>query len=145
MAQEKSRGVVSDQRGKLCVLPVCSQGEIKRCYYYGNQLLRNTFLLHRNSLLRPAWGHSPWDSFRRHFPSRGPLIRGCRRTCFSSQWVPQCCANHYGRDCRGESLALSRPGPVPCPPCGRVALLAQHTHIHECASREKGGQGAPAC
>lgn len=109
----KSRGVVSDQCGKVCVLPVSSQGEIKRCYYYGNQLLRNTFLLHRNSFLRPAWGHSPWYSLRRHFPSRGPLRRGCRRTCFSSQWVPQCCANHYGRDCRGESLALSRPGPVP--------------------------------
>ncbi|NXS59062.1 STAB1 protein, partial [Brachypteracias leptosomus] len=36
---------------------------------------------------------------RRHFSSRGPLKRGCRRSCVSTQWVPQCCANHYGRDC----------------------------------------------
>ncbi|PKU35306.1 stabilihypothetical protein [Limosa lapponica baueri] len=80
--------------------PPCPAGSVqrggtKRCYYYGNQLLRNTFLFHRNSLLRPP---SPWD-FRRHFSSRGPLKRGCKRSCVSTQWVPQCCANHYGRDC----------------------------------------------
>ncbi|KAF2986533.1 hypothetical protein EK904_010304 [Melospiza melodia maxima] len=84
-----------------CPAGSVQRGETKRCYYYGNQLLRNTFLFHHNSLLRPAWPpHSPWDPFRRHFSSRGPLRRGCRRSCVSSLQVPQCCANHYGRDCR---------------------------------------------
>uniref|UniRef100_A0A8C3K8R3 Stabilin 1 n=1 Tax=Calidris pygmaea TaxID=425635 RepID=A0A8C3K8R3_9CHAR len=39
------------------------------------------------------------SSAKRHFSSRGPLKRGCKRSCVSTQWVPQCCANHYGRDC----------------------------------------------
>lgn len=85
-----------------CVLPVSSQGETRRCFYYGNQLLRNTFLFHHNSLLRPSWPPSPWDPLRRHFSSRGPLKQGCKRSCVSTQWVPQCCANHYGRECRGK-------------------------------------------
>ncbi|OWK63486.1 Stabilin-1, partial [Lonchura striata] len=90
------------------------QGETRRCYYYGHQLLKNTFLFHHNSLLRRPWSsHSSWDPLRRHFSSRGPLRRGCRRSCVSSQWVPQCCANHYGRDCRGKSHAPVPPGPVP--------------------------------
>ncbi|XP_053932500.1 stabilin-1 isoform X1 [Cuculus canorus] len=82
-----------------CPAGSVQRGETRRCYYYGNQMLRHTFRFHRNSLLRPSWSHSPWDSFRRHFSSRGPLKRGCRRSCVSAQWVPQCCANHYGRDC----------------------------------------------
>ncbi|XP_010146410.1 PREDICTED: stabilin-1, partial [Eurypyga helias] len=85
------------------------QGGTRRCYYYGNQLLRNTFLFHRNSLLRPSWPPSPWDPFRRHFSSRGPLKRGCRRSCISTQWVPQCCANHYGRDCQACPGGLEAP------------------------------------
>uniref|UniRef100_A0A8C8E5F1 Stabilin 1 n=1 Tax=Otus sunia TaxID=257818 RepID=A0A8C8E5F1_9STRI len=40
------------------------------------------------------------SSAKRHFSSRGPLKRGCKRSCVSTQWAPQCCANHYGRDCR---------------------------------------------
>uniref|UniRef100_A0A8C5J7C1 Stabilin 1 n=1 Tax=Junco hyemalis TaxID=40217 RepID=A0A8C5J7C1_JUNHY len=71
---------------------------------------QNTFLFHHNSLLRPAWPpHSPWDPFRRHFSSRGPLRRGCRRSCVSSLRVPQCCANHYGRDCRACPGGLEAP------------------------------------
>uniref|UniRef100_A0A8U8BEX9 Uncharacterized protein n=1 Tax=Geospiza parvula TaxID=87175 RepID=A0A8U8BEX9_GEOPR len=45
----------------------------------------------------------------RHFSSRGPLRRGCRRSCVSSLWVPQCCANHYGRDCRACPGGLEAP------------------------------------
>uniref|UniRef100_A0A803V4B8 Stabilin 1 n=1 Tax=Ficedula albicollis TaxID=59894 RepID=A0A803V4B8_FICAL len=45
----------------------------------------------------------------RHFSSRGPLRRGCRRSCVSSQWLPQCCANHYGRDCRACPGGLEAP------------------------------------
>uniref|UniRef100_A0A803V533 Stabilin 1 n=1 Tax=Ficedula albicollis TaxID=59894 RepID=A0A803V533_FICAL len=44
-----------------------------------------------------------------HFSSRGPLRRGCRRSCVSSQWLPQCCANHYGRDCRACPGGLEAP------------------------------------
>uniref|UniRef100_A0A8B9S3J3 Stabilin 1 n=1 Tax=Apteryx owenii TaxID=8824 RepID=A0A8B9S3J3_APTOW len=47
--------------------------------------------------------------FRRHFSSRGPLKRGCKRSCISTQWVPQCCVNHYGRDCRACPGGLEAP------------------------------------
>ncbi|XP_053809782.1 stabilin-1 [Vidua chalybeata] len=94
-----------------CPAGSVQRGETRHCYYYGNHLLRNTFLFHHNSLLRRPWpSHSsPWDPFRRHFSSRGPLRRGCRRSCVSSQWVPQCCANHYGRDCRACPGGLEAP------------------------------------
>uniref|UniRef100_A0A8C5T943 Stabilin 1 n=1 Tax=Malurus cyaneus samueli TaxID=2593467 RepID=A0A8C5T943_9PASS len=140
---------VSDQCGKFSVLPVSSQGETKRCYYYGSPLLRNTFLFHRNSLLRPAWSHSPWDPFRRPFSSRGPLRRGCRRSCVSSQWVPQCCANHYGRDCQACPGGLEAPcnnrgtcddkiggaGLIPWQPTARMVCVSTPT---ECSCTEHG-------
>uniref|UniRef100_A0A8C0VXC4 Stabilin 1 n=1 Tax=Cyanistes caeruleus TaxID=156563 RepID=A0A8C0VXC4_CYACU len=129
-----------DECGKLCVLPVSSQGETKRCYYYGNQLLRNTFLFHRNSLLRPAWPHAPWDPFRRHFSSRGPLRRGCRRSCVSSQWVPQCCANHYGRDCRACPGGLE----APCNSRGTCDDKISGSGICNC-SQEFIGTGCELC
>uniref|UniRef100_A0A8C0ATL5 Stabilin 1 n=1 Tax=Buteo japonicus TaxID=224669 RepID=A0A8C0ATL5_9AVES len=44
-----------------------------------------------------------------HFSSRGPLKRGCKRSCVSTQWVPQCCANHYGRDCQACPGGLEAP------------------------------------
>ncbi|XP_075015285.1 stabilin-1 isoform X2 [Calonectris borealis] len=93
-----------------CPAGSVQRGETRPCYYYGNHLLRTTSLFHRNSLLWPSWSPSPWDRFRRHFSSRGPLKRGCRRSCVSTQWVPQCCANHYGRDCRACPGGLE----VPC-------------------------------
>ncbi|KAM6256750.1 stabilin-1 [Porphyrio hochstetteri] len=92
-----------------CPAGSIQQGETRRCYYYGSQLLRNTFLFHRNPLLRPSWPPAPWDSLRRHFSSRGPLKRGCRRSCVSAQWVPQCCLNHYGRDCQACPGGLEAP------------------------------------
>lgn len=64
----------------------------------------------------------------------------------SNLWVPQCCANHYGRDCRGKSHTLIRPA---LSPAGRWHCWFSTPGIHECASLEKGGQnprqGAPAC
>uniref|UniRef100_A0A8B9GLU5 Stabilin 1 n=1 Tax=Amazona collaria TaxID=241587 RepID=A0A8B9GLU5_9PSIT len=69
----------------------------------------NTFLFHHNSFLRPSRPPSPWDRFRRHFSSRGPLKQGCKRSCVSTQWVPQCCANHYGRECRACPGGLEAP------------------------------------
>uniref|UniRef100_A0A8C6JBN5 Uncharacterized protein n=1 Tax=Melopsittacus undulatus TaxID=13146 RepID=A0A8C6JBN5_MELUD len=52
----------------------------------------------------------PWPSSKqRHFSSRGPLKQGCKRSCVSTQWVPQCCANHYGRECRACPGGLEAP------------------------------------
>jgi len=98
--------VSSDQCGKLCVVPLSSQGGTWGCHYFENQLFRNTFLFRHNHPLRPSWSSSPWEPFRRHFSSRGPLKRGCRRNCISTQWVPQCCKNHYGRDCQGKAACM---------------------------------------
>uniref|UniRef100_A0A8C3BMN8 Stabilin 1 n=1 Tax=Cairina moschata TaxID=8855 RepID=A0A8C3BMN8_CAIMO len=91
-----------------CLLSPC-QGRGMGCYYYGNQLFRNTFLFHHSSLLRPSWPPSPWDPLRRHFSSRGSRKQGCERICISTQWVPQCCKNHYGRDCRACPGGLEAP------------------------------------
>uniref|UniRef100_A0A452HVZ6 Uncharacterized protein n=1 Tax=Gopherus agassizii TaxID=38772 RepID=A0A452HVZ6_9SAUR len=41
--------------------------------------------------------HSDVDG--RRYSLRRSLTKGCKRVCFSTSWVPQCCANHYGRDC----------------------------------------------
>uniref|UniRef100_A0A663EV22 Stabilin 1 n=1 Tax=Aquila chrysaetos chrysaetos TaxID=223781 RepID=A0A663EV22_AQUCH len=49
---------------------------------------------------RPVTGLMTIPTCPSHFSSRGPLKRGCKRSCVSTQWVPQCCANHYGRDCQ---------------------------------------------
>ncbi|XP_052535240.1 stabilin-1 [Tympanuchus pallidicinctus] len=94
--------------------PPCPAGSVQRggtwgCHYFENQLFRNTFLFRHNHPLRPSWSFSPWEPFRRHFSSRGPLKRGCRRKCVSTQWVPQCCTNHYGRDCQACPGGLEAP------------------------------------
>lgn len=115
-----------------CVLPLSSQGQAKRCHYR-NQLSRNTFLFHRNSLLRPSWSPSLWSTFRRQKP-------GCRRSCVSTQWVPQCCANHYGHDCWGKELRDPFP-PQPFLLCeGGVTGSTQMSGTYRCASLGKAGQ-----
>ncbi|XP_053156108.1 stabilin-1 [Hemicordylus capensis] len=59
---------------------------------------------------------NPWyDSFDRRlsWPQQsrmgsrwsyyGPIMvpsEGCKRTCLSTKWIPECCSNHYGRDCQ---------------------------------------------
>uniref|UniRef100_A0A8C3UUP6 Stabilin 1 n=1 Tax=Catharus ustulatus TaxID=91951 RepID=A0A8C3UUP6_CATUS len=58
---------------------------------------------------RDVWRACCSSLAKRPFSSRGPLRRGCRRSCVSSQWVPQCCANHYGRDCRACPGGLEAP------------------------------------
>uniref|UniRef100_A0A8B9CVC7 Stabilin 1 n=1 Tax=Anser brachyrhynchus TaxID=132585 RepID=A0A8B9CVC7_9AVES len=45
----------------------------------------------------------PWQS------SMGSRKQGCERICISTQWVPQCCKNHYGRDCRACPGGLEAP------------------------------------
>uniref|UniRef100_A0A8B9VLL6 Stabilin 1 n=1 Tax=Anas zonorhyncha TaxID=75864 RepID=A0A8B9VLL6_9AVES len=39
----------------------------------------------------------------------GSRKQGCERICISTQWVPQCCKNHYGRDCRACPGGLEAP------------------------------------
>uniref|UniRef100_A0A8C3QQ22 Stabilin 1 n=1 Tax=Cyanoderma ruficeps TaxID=181631 RepID=A0A8C3QQ22_9PASS len=104
--QVSTCGEVNEDLGHPCN-PVPGKRDV--CRACCSSLAKNTFLLHRNSLLRPAWEQSPWGPLRRHFTARGPLRRGCRRTCFSNQWAPQCCANHYGRDCRACPGGLETP------------------------------------
>uniref|UniRef100_A0A663EVS1 Stabilin 1 n=1 Tax=Aquila chrysaetos chrysaetos TaxID=223781 RepID=A0A663EVS1_AQUCH len=48
-----------------------------------------------------TWGQGlHWSLLSQSQHWGGPLKRGCKRSCVSTQWVPQCCANHYGRDCQ---------------------------------------------
>uniref|UniRef100_A0A8B9PAF4 Stabilin 1 n=1 Tax=Apteryx owenii TaxID=8824 RepID=A0A8B9PAF4_APTOW len=93
----------------LCHLSIPVPGKMDVGRAYCSSSAKNTFLFHRNSLLRPPWPPSRWEPFRRHFSSRGPLKRGCKRSCISTQWVPQCCVNHYGRDCRACPGGLEAP------------------------------------
>uniref|UniRef100_A0A8D0G9K9 Stabilin-1 n=1 Tax=Sphenodon punctatus TaxID=8508 RepID=A0A8D0G9K9_SPHPU len=76
-----------------CPLSSVQQGESKSCFYYEKPYSRFRYsTYHHFSLTRQ----------RQYpvFPSLRSLGRGCRRSCFSTNWVPQCCENHYGRDCQ---------------------------------------------
>uniref|UniRef100_A0A8C0VTN0 Stabilin 1 n=1 Tax=Cyanistes caeruleus TaxID=156563 RepID=A0A8C0VTN0_CYACU len=81
-----------------------------------------------------------WSALLRHFSSRGPLRRGCRRSCVSSQWVPQCCANHYGRDCRACPGGLE----APCNSRGTCDDKISGSGICNC-SQEFIGTGCELC
>ncbi|XP_069062191.1 stabilin-1 isoform X1 [Pleurodeles waltl] len=37
------------------------------------------------------------------------MINGCRKRCFSTTWTPECCKNHYGRECRACPGGLESP------------------------------------
>ncbi|XP_074862088.1 stabilin-1 isoform X2 [Carettochelys insculpta] len=82
-----------------CPTGSTEQGKRQACFYYASPFSRFSHFTRRNYLL--SWYHgypaelddsSRWTSLWR--------TRGCRRTCFTASWVPQCCANHYGRDCQ---------------------------------------------
>ncbi|XP_019402937.1 PREDICTED: stabilin-1-like [Crocodylus porosus] len=84
-----------------CPAGSVQQGEIKMCLYYSeNPSFRSSFFPH-NPFMFPSSGHFSLFHYSNRWPQlRRSLKRGCRRSCFSTTWVPQCCANHYGRDCR---------------------------------------------
>uniref|UniRef100_A0A8C4WPY8 Stabilin 1 n=1 Tax=Gopherus evgoodei TaxID=1825980 RepID=A0A8C4WPY8_9SAUR len=80
--------------------PINNKGKSQSCFYYLNPFSRLSPFSHRNYLLsRPHWYSSVFDSDGRRYSLRRSLTKGCKRVCFSTSWVPQCCANHYGRDC----------------------------------------------
>uniref|UniRef100_A0A8C0H5Q2 Stabilin 1 n=1 Tax=Chelonoidis abingdonii TaxID=106734 RepID=A0A8C0H5Q2_CHEAB len=75
-------------------------GKSQSCFYYVNPFSRLSPFSHRNyPLSRPHWYSSLFDNGGRWHSLRRSLTKGCKRVCFSTSWVPQCCANHYGRDC----------------------------------------------
>uniref|UniRef100_A0A670YC37 Stabilin 1 n=1 Tax=Pseudonaja textilis TaxID=8673 RepID=A0A670YC37_PSETE len=48
---------------------------------------------------RHHWRQYPRVPFAQNRP-RKPSRRGCKKTCLTTKWVPQCCANHYGKNCQ---------------------------------------------
>ncbi|XP_061473966.1 stabilin-1 [Rhineura floridana] len=87
--------------GSCDFLPTCpigtkELGESQSCYYFGDPLLITPWYRRserRSSRLYHSRGGKRWHPLSRS------LIKGCKRTCFTTEWVPQCCANHYGKDC----------------------------------------------
>uniref|UniRef100_A0A670IMJ0 Stabilin 1 n=1 Tax=Podarcis muralis TaxID=64176 RepID=A0A670IMJ0_PODMU len=81
-------------------------------------LISITFLLYKSpKKLRVSPGKVPtlkkklqWNlSCRIWRPLSRSLMKGCRRTCFVVEWVPQCCPNHYGKDCQVCPGGLKEP------------------------------------
>ncbi|XP_026539328.1 stabilin-1 [Notechis scutatus] len=75
---------------KSCPFGSMETGEIQTCYYE-----YDPFEFSR----RHHWQQYPRVPFaqnRRRKPSR----KGCKKTCLTTKWVPQCCANHYGKNCQ---------------------------------------------
>ncbi|XP_059572069.1 stabilin-1 isoform X2 [Alligator mississippiensis] len=77
------------------------RGESKMClYYYENAFYRSSSYPYHRFMFPSSGYFSLFHDSNRWPQLRRSLKRGCRRNCFSTSWVPQCCANHYGRDCR---------------------------------------------
>ncbi|XP_075795497.1 stabilin-1 isoform X2 [Pelodiscus sinensis] len=84
-----------------CPIGSVEQSKRQTCFYEANPFSRFSYFSHHNYLLsrRRHWYPSPFEHSRR-WPSWRSLTKGCRRTCLSIEWVPECCENHYGRDCQ---------------------------------------------
>ncbi|XP_062977667.1 stabilin-1 [Elgaria multicarinata webbii] len=79
--------------GRCGVEPSCPYGTVE---WGETQPCQYTDVSFYNALWHHHYGRSsPWN--RRNVFL--PLPKGCKRTCFETEWVPQCCANHYGKDC----------------------------------------------
>ncbi|XP_066469618.1 stabilin-1 [Tiliqua scincoides] len=74
-------------------------GEKQSCFYHGEPLSREP-VQYRPSGRRQYWAQFSHRSNRWSYFRGRSLLKGCRRTCFAPKWVPECCANHYGRDCQ---------------------------------------------
>uniref|UniRef100_A0A8C8VGW1 Stabilin 1 n=1 Tax=Pelusios castaneus TaxID=367368 RepID=A0A8C8VGW1_9SAUR len=95
--------------------PSCPTGSVElgksqTCFYYEKPFSSFPSFSRRNHLLSIF----PWKPLMVEEGSRWPslrrtLRRGCRRTCVSTSWVPQCCANHYGKDCQVCPGGLAAP------------------------------------
>ncbi|XP_029455316.1 stabilin-1 [Rhinatrema bivittatum] len=87
-----------DSRCSLCAFPEScpsgsvQRGEVKQCTY-PFKIPFQPYRSFRYGRLSEVPFHSLWDS---HY-----FIRpGCKRSCYFTNWAPQCCKNHYGRACR---------------------------------------------
>ncbi|KAH0630043.1 hypothetical protein JD844_012626 [Phrynosoma platyrhinos] len=87
-----------------CPLGSVEVGESQSCLYFGNPVFISPRYNHFESSYLPI--HSSQrrlasGGFQKYRwkPLKKSLIKGCKRTCFATKWVPQCCANHYGKNC----------------------------------------------
>ncbi|KAG8128276.1 hypothetical protein E2320_015139 [Naja naja] len=72
---------------KSCPFGSVQTGEIQTCDYDPFEVLRRRFI--------HQYPRGPLSPNRRRKPARN----GCKKTCLTTKWVPQCCANHYGKNC----------------------------------------------
>ncbi|XP_030061356.1 stabilin-1 isoform X1 [Microcaecilia unicolor] len=86
--------VETDSSCAHCLFPLpcpsgsVEQGTIKSCFYPNRRPLRfHSFLMYMDTSFNPLDFH-------------GQTVLGCKKSCYSSKWVPKCCKNHYGSDCR---------------------------------------------
>ncbi|KAM3848234.1 stabilin-1 [Vipera latastei] len=73
---------------RFCPFGSVEMGEIQACYY-------DPFEVPRRYSWR-QYSRVPLfhNRLRKHF------TKGCKKTCLVSKWAPQCCANHYGKNCQ---------------------------------------------
>ncbi|KAJ7316744.1 hypothetical protein JRQ81_002906, partial [Phrynocephalus forsythii] len=89
---------------RFCPSGSQEMGEIQSCYYQSSLRVIRPSSGHAGR--RPYWfREAEWRPMQRYdgirwSPFRSSLIKGCKRTCLVTRWMPQCCANHYGRDCQ---------------------------------------------
>uniref|UniRef100_A0ABM5FKB7 Stabilin-1 n=1 Tax=Pogona vitticeps TaxID=103695 RepID=A0ABM5FKB7_9SAUR len=79
-------------------------GDVQSCLYQRGPYISRP--LNGHTSRRPYWfREAQWSPVQRYegirwSPLGSSLIKGCKRTCFATRWIPQCCANHYGGDCQ---------------------------------------------
>uniref|UniRef100_A0A8D2LJL2 Stabilin 1 n=1 Tax=Varanus komodoensis TaxID=61221 RepID=A0A8D2LJL2_VARKO len=80
-----------DKSGVLLFL----QGESQSCTPSTGSYFNSGWSYHRR---KPYWWQTSSRANRMRLRTKTSL-RYCKRTCFETKWIPQCCANHYGKDC----------------------------------------------
>ncbi|XP_075431120.1 stabilin-1 isoform X3 [Ascaphus truei] len=75
-----------------CPLGTVDRGDIRKCSIPFTLFPRRRFMFHR-----PRFDTS---HFVGNYWNERAQSEGCIRRCFSINWVPKCCKNHYGKDCQ---------------------------------------------
>ncbi|XP_044307442.1 stabilin-1 [Varanus komodoensis] len=70
-------------------------GESQSCTPSTGSYFNSGWSYHRR---KPYWWQTSSRANRMRLRTKTSL-RYCKRTCFETKWIPQCCANHYGKDC----------------------------------------------
>ncbi|XP_069499284.1 stabilin-1 [Ambystoma mexicanum] len=109
--------LVNSVCGSCSFAPACPAGSVHKggynhCKYsYQNPWL--PLLHHRMAYdLRYLYINDYHDLFESLYPKKRPRVRlidGCSKKCFMTNWTPECCKNHYGRDCRACPGGLETP------------------------------------